>query len=110
MARTKVKVAAADPRQARTRTAVETPAAPKARRQIEPGALIANNQSARALEAAEAAELVTVLIPKDFRLTLDNHSPVEYKAGIDEMPVEHLNHWYVRAQGVEAYNPKAKQL
>jgi len=54
-------------------------------------------------------EKVTVIIPVDFRLTLDNGSEVHYKAGVDEMPVSHVNHWWSKAQGVQPHNPDATE-
>lgn len=62
-------------------------------------------QSSRAVQDAEARgeQVVTVTIPKDFTLMSDSGIPHEYKAGIDEMPVSHANHWWAKAQGVEIY-------
>lgn len=75
-----------------------------ARRKIEvadppASALIAGAPS----EPEESGKIVTVKIPRDFRLTLDSHHEVHYKAGIDEMPLEHALHWFAQANGVEVY-------
>lgn len=55
----------------------------------------------------ETEEKVTVIIPADYRLTLDNSAEVHYKAGVDEMPVSHANHWWSKAQGVKVHTPDA---
>lgn len=52
----------------------------------------------------ELEERQTVLIPADFTLTLDNGTIVKYSAGIDEMPVSHINHWFTKNMGVEIYD------
>lgn len=51
-------------------------------------------------------ERVTVIVPKDYTLVLDDHSPVKYSRGTQEMPVDHLNHWWSAANGVTKYEPK----
>jgi hypothetical protein len=76
------------------------------RRSINPSALIA---SGKPEAPAESGEIVTVMIPRDFSLTLDgSHHQVHYKAGTDEMPIEHANHWYAKANGVEIYTKGRK--
>lgn len=52
-----------------------------------------------------AAKKVTVIVPKTYTLVLDNHDPVVYKVGTQEMPVAHLEHWWSKANGVKAYQP-----
>lgn len=51
----------------------------------------------------ESGDTVTVLIPRNFNLTLDDGIQVHYGAGVDEMPIEHASHWYSKAMGVEVY-------
>lgn len=51
----------------------------------------------------DEGEKVTVVVPKDFALTIDHHHQREYKAGVQEMLVEHAAHWFSRAQGVKVY-------
>lgn len=75
------------------------------RRQIIPSALIAA-QSAEVAEPVESGKTVTVRIPRDFILTLDDHTQAKYPAGVDEMPIEHANHWYAKVMGVEIYDQK----
>lgn len=75
------------------------------RRQIAPSALIAG-QSPEAEEAQESGKSVTVKIPRDFILTLDDHTQRKYSAGVDEMPVSHANHWYAKTMGVEIYKSR----
>ena len=75
------------------------------RRQINPAALIAA-QAGEVRQPTESGETVTVRIPRNFTLTLDDHTQVHYKAGTDEMPIEHAEHWYSKVHGVEIYDPK----
>jgi len=75
------------------------------RRQINPAALIAA-QVGEVRQPTESGEMVTVRIPRNFTLTLDDHTQVHYKAGIDEMPIEHAEHWYSKVHEVEIYDPK----
>lgn len=51
-------------------------------------------------------EKVTVVVPKAYQLTLDDHSPVRYEMGTQEMPVNHAAHWFSRAMGVKVYSPE----
>lgn len=81
--------------------------APTARRQINvpppaptTQALIAG-QKPGDQEPTESGVKLTVLIPKNFTLTLDNHTSISYKAGTDEIPEEHARHWWAVAQGVK---------
>lgn len=74
------------------------------RRQIIPSALIAA-QSAEPAEPQDDGKPVTVKIPRDFILTLDDHTQRRYSAGVDEMPLSHANHWYAKTMGVEIYKP-----
>ncbi len=63
--------------------------------------------AAAAAEVAVAVDdpVVTVLIARDFILTLDDHVKVSYKAGIDEMPKSHAEHWWSKNHGgVEIYD------
>lgn len=49
-------------------------------------------------------KMVTVRIERDFTLTGDDHKPIQYKAGVDEMPLSHANHWFAKnAGGVTLY-------
>lgn len=82
--------------------------APRARVGINMSALIAS-EAGEVKQPTESGEKVTVSIPKDFILTLADHTQVKYGAGIDEMPVEHSEHWYSKAMGVEVYDPKKKE-
>lgn len=47
----------------------------------------------------------TVTVPRDYRLTGDDHVVHPYKAGVQEMLVEHADHWYSKANGVTKYVP-----
>lgn len=83
----------------------DVPAQVQGRRSINAPALIAAGGEYPA-EVVESGSRVTVMIPKDFSLTLVNHTQVHYKVGVDEMPLEHAEHWYSKAMGVEIYDPK----
>lgn len=48
-------------------------------------------------------ELVTAIVPKSFKLTLDDHTQVQYHAGTQDMPRSHAEHWFSGAMGVEIY-------
>lgn len=78
------------------------------RRTINPEALNAS-PDAPAPEVVDSDARVTVKIPKNYSLTLENHQQVHYKAGIDEMPLNHAEHWYSKAMGVEVYDPADPQ-
>lgn len=59
--------------------------------------------AAQAAKAAkeEGEEVVTVNVPRPFRLTLDNHHEVRYdQIGAVLMPRSHAEHWYAQANGV----------
>jgi len=53
-----------------------------------------------------SGEMVTVIVPKGFKLTRDSGEPAIYAAGVQEMPLEDASHWFARAQGVKVYDPK----
>ena len=48
----------------------------------------------------EKEELVSVFIPKDFKLTIDHSTVIDYKAGPRMIPKDHAEHWYAIANGV----------
>lgn len=58
--------------------------------------------------ATEIADEVTVTVtaPKPFTLNLSHDLRVEYKAGVQEMPLAHATHWWAKAHGVEVYVKK----
>ena len=52
-------------------------------------------------EAAEASsDNVLVTVPKGFRLVTDHHHHVDYQAGTYQMPRDHFDHWWSKANGV----------
>lgn len=65
-----------------------------------------NQIDAEAAKPAEGEVLVTATVPKAFKLRIDNHVIVDYKPGVQEMPLSHAEHWYSKANGVQVYNPK----
>lgn len=67
-----------------------------------------SNSEATIVTAVELpTDTVTVTVPRAFTLTLDSGSPVSYQAGVQEMPADHADHWFSRAQGVTVYIPAA---
>lgn len=54
-------------------------------------------------EQPEDTSTVTMIFPKDVRLTLDDRSQVHYKAGVREVHPDHADHWWLKANGVEKY-------
>lgn len=54
-------------------------------------------------QAPTAEVMVTVTVPKGFKLRINNHHTVDYKAGVQEMPLEHAEHWYSKAHKVTQY-------
>jgi hypothetical protein len=49
----------------------------------------------------EDEDLVTVLIPRAYNFTQEDHKVVHYKSGIEEMPRSHAEHWFSKGMGVE---------
>lgn len=50
-----------------------------------------------------AGDQVTVIVPKAFTLTMDDHSSKSFEAGVQEMDRVDAEHWFSRAQGVTIY-------
>ncbi len=57
--------------------------------------------------AAEAKEkgdaVIKVIVPRTFRLTLDDNSMFEYREGVCQMPAAHFEHAYAKANGVKKH-------
>lgn len=51
-------------------------------------------------------ELVTVTVPKMFKLRKVDHSEITVAAGVQEMPRWMAEHWWSAANGVEIYKAK----
>lgn len=81
---------------ARTTDAATQSAAPTPRRRV-----ITDVKAFQGSEPSNA-EKVTVVIPHTFSLTLDDHSIIHYHQGVDEMPLDHFNHWWTKKQGVRS--------
>lgn len=45
-------------------------------------------------------DLVVVIVPKDFVLTLDDYSTVRFTKGVQKVKREHAEHDYAKAHGV----------
>lgn len=46
-------------------------------------------------------DMVTVVIPKAFKLACDDGEQITYEVGIQDMPRKHATHWFSKAQGVK---------
>lgn len=57
-------------------------------------------------EAVEASggDTVKVVVPKAFTLVIDHHHDVKYSAGTYDMPVDHAENWWSKANGVVLAN------
>jgi hypothetical protein len=64
-------------------------------------------EHAEAMSTTKMEDMVIVTVPNPFKLTLDDHTPVEYGSGVQEMPHEHANHWFSKAQGVTVFKKTA---
>ena len=53
--------------------------------------------------AAEVKDMVTVVVPKDFKLMVDHNTTHLFKAGVQEMERWIAEHWYAVANGVKVY-------
>lgn len=60
-------------------------------------------------ETVDLGELVTVIVPKAFVLTRDDHSEVHFKQGTSEHHLADVEHWYAQANGVTVYAPDSKE-
>jgi hypothetical protein len=66
------------------------------------------NDKKTPLDAVQEGEAtVTCEVPRGFTITLDDHTKVEVKAGVQELGVVIANHWYAKAHGVKIYAPAA---
>lgn len=55
------------------------------------------------LEADE--RLIKSTVPKPYKITLDDHSPVMIYAGVHDLPEHIFEHWFSKANGVKAFDP-----
>lgn len=51
----------------------------------------------------------TMVFPKKVRLTLDTYNYVDFDAGIQEVPDEIADHWYLKAHGVQKHEKKRQK-
>jgi hypothetical protein len=64
------------------------------------------NQKLEELKESYAFGTCTVLSPKIFVITLADYKKVVIPKGIFELPLEFLDHWYIKLNGVKEYkNP-----
>ena len=74
------------------------------RAQLQEGVVPAAPKAADINAHAIDDEQVTVIVPKPFPFTLDDHRIVSINAGVQEMPRAWARHWFVKAQGVTIYS------
>ena len=90
-------------------TAPEVPTAPAAEASVPPvpdappaAEVTAPTPEVPAVDAP-AVETVTVTVPAAFDLVIDHATTISVKPGVQEMALEHANHWYAIASGVVIY-------
>jgi hypothetical protein len=54
-------------------------------------------------EAAKGHNTVTMVFDVPVLLTLGTNQKVHYPKGVHEVPVEHADHWYLKAHGARQY-------
>jgi hypothetical protein len=69
-------------------------------------ATAANAAKGNIIQTEEPVVMVTVTVPKAYILRVDDHTTVPYKAGVQEMPLVHADHWWSKNNGVMKYEPK----
>ncbi len=47
-----------------------------------------------------AQDTVTAVVPKAFRLRLRDNRLVQFQPGVEEVPKDVMEHWYLKANGV----------
>lgn len=57
-------------------------------------------QAAVAAKIEAAVPDVIVMVPKAFKLRMNDHVVIDYPAGAYPMPREHAEHWYAKANKV----------
>lgn len=65
-------------------------------------------EEASAAVATEVLDMVTVTVPRAFKLALDHFHVKDFKAGVQQMERSHAEHWFAKNNGVEIYDPQAK--
>lgn len=55
--------------------------------------------------AGEVVDMVTVTVPKAFKLRIDHFREFDFKAGVQEMERSVAEHWYSKANGITIYEP-----
>jgi hypothetical protein len=86
--------------QEQVQEAQQEPVAEEAQAPVEQQEPVAEEAQA---PVVDAGVYVTVTVPKAFKLRTTHDHVVDYAAGICEMPVEHAEHWYSKANGVTIY-------
>lgn len=56
--------------------------------------------------SGEQSDMVTVTVPKTYKLRKVDHTEVTVTAGVQEMPSWMAEHWWSKANGVEIYQAK----
>jgi len=68
-----------------------------------PVKIVLTGSDAAKAELEMEVEMVTVIVPKAYTLTLDDGRVLLVPAGIQEMSVDNAAHWFSKAQGVTVY-------
>lgn len=59
----------------------------------------ADQNGSQASEEVGLPEMVTVTVARAYTLTLDTGGVVQYSAGVQEMQIDHAEHWWSRTHG-----------
>jgi hypothetical protein len=59
---------------------------------------------------AKAVEKIDVIVPKGFKITLDNNSVVHFKEGVQSVHRFLAEHWYAKANGMKEYKRPQGQV
>lgn len=55
-------------------------------------------------------DTVTMLFPVKVTLTLDNHNSITFGPGVNEVPEELQDHWYLKSHGVQKYEKRKPKV
>lgn len=73
--------------------------------ELQSPAVVNNDSLIAEADEFQSAPTVTVIVPKDFKLRLDDHQELQFKAGVQEMREDYANHWWSKANSVQIYKP-----
>ena len=55
-------------------------------------------------QVSSGGKTITVIVPKQFNLTVKPGETFTYYPGVQEMPKAHAEHWYSKHNGVQIYD------